>query len=728
MKKLKNFLGQRPLALGCLLIYFLFLLYSYGYWPRGGLVGFYEEVDRIYADAVEIQGSGRLISKTEKNERYHYALKSGHLTLLLVSKNEYPIGADVKFAGKVKSFSSARNDGEFDEEKYYRGQGYDVRVEAFATNVIAESKFPLLEILYQLKMRLKAVYEYGLYGEEAGIMSAIAIGDKAELSNDVKDFFKVAGLSHILAISGLHVSLVGSSIYRRLRNRGVSFLLAGGVSGTLVVLYGLLSGWSISARRSVLMYLIYLLSQIHGKCYDSFTSLAVVAVLTIFTTRGVVTSASFIFSYAAILGVSYTGKIQKRIFIKKRKHEELTLKKRLLKQLVFSTVLCIFLMPVTANFYFEIPVFNILTSLVLLPLITPLLLIGLLAGFIGIFFMESSKVLLYPCHLILFLLEFVSDMIARLRSTVIVGKPSPFLIVLFYILLVIPMTKRLHLPRRLIPVPLLLAVLLIVLPHPHKLRMDFLDVGQGDGIYLETKTYRAFFDGGSTSSSKLGRNTLLPFFKYHGVRSIDYWFVSHGDADHLNGLMQVLSENYTVKNLLISKYCVMSEEMTELISLARDKGVSVIYLDAGDSVRSKDSSISVLWPVNLCDDINENSLVLQVSTTDFSTLITGDIGKETEAKMVELGLVPKVDVLNVAHHGSRYSSDIAFLQRAAPTFAVISCSKTNRYGHPAPETIERLTSNDTTIFYTMTDGQITVRKGKDEEYIFTKLKRIRRAD
>ena len=207
MKKFNNFLGQRPLALGCLLIYFLFLLYSYGYWPRGGLVGFYEEIDRIYADAVEIQGGGRLISKTEKNERYHYALRSGSLTLLLVSKNEFPVGAMVNFAGKVKSFSNARNDGEFDEARYYRGQGYDVRVEASMIRVLAEPKFPILENLYRLKMRLKAVYEYGLSGEEAGIMSAIAIGDKAELSSDVKDFFKVAGLSHILAISGPHLNL-----------------------------------------------------------------------------------------------------------------------------------------------------------------------------------------------------------------------------------------------------------------------------------------------------------------------------------------------------------------------------------------------------------------------------------------------------------------------------------------------------------------------------------------
>jgi competence protein ComEC len=247
-----------------------------------------------------------------------------------------------------------------------------------------------------------------------------------------------------------------------------------------------------------------------------------------------------------------------------------------------------------------------------------------------------------------------------------------------------------------------------------------LDVGQGDGIYIATGDgTRYFIDGGSSDEKNLGKYTLLPFLKSNRINRIDYWFVSHADGDHISGLMEVLESGYEISTLLVSAEAPEDENLHALLSLAKECGVMIQYMKAGDVIRTKHTQMKCLYPFTemeqryprLAEDKNEMSLVLEyysanVKPGGFYGLFCGDISTEVEKLLVKEGMLKDVDLFKANHHGSKYSNGEVFLQEIKPEFVVISCGAGNRYGHPAPEAIHRMEAVGTEIFYTMEGGQI----------------------
>ena len=252
-----------------------------------------------------------------------------------------------------------------------------------------------------------------------------------------------------------------------------------------------------------------------------------------------------------------------------------------------------------------------------------------------------------------------------------------------------------------------------------------LDVGQGDGIYLQSSAGDHFFiDGGSTDVSKVGTYRILPFLKYHGIRKIDYWFVSHTDLDHINGLQECLESGYEIEHLVFSKAqkeCLEDgDAMEKLIQTAKKQGSRILYMEAGDRLVSGDLSLQCVGPTqeigrDFAGDGNAMSLCLLLTCGDFQGLFTGDIAMDQEAPLLAevqsvLGENVTLDFLKVAHHGSKYSSGEDFLDALAPEIALISCGKNNSYGHPGKETLERLENVMETgdIYITVDAGQIRI--------------------
>ena len=254
---------------------------------------------------------------------------------------------------------------------------------------------------------------------------------------------------------------------------------------------------------------------------------------------------------------------------------------------------------------------------------------------------------------------------------------------------------------------LLYAAIYLFAPGP--LRIHFLDVGQGDGIFFKMPSGNTWMvDGGSSNISRLGAYRLAPFLRSQGVRRLDFVIVSHPDIDHISGISDLLSAGWPVGRLIVASQAAGIDEGRELIRLAEEKGTEVVYLSQGQTIRDGKVALRCLYPADDPDinDTNEMSLVLELRYEAFSLLLTGDIGIPVEEELA--GRLSATSVLKVAHHGSGGSSGEAFLEKAAPPVAVISCGRNNLYGHPHPTALQRLADAGSQIYMTMEQGAILV--------------------
>ena len=213
-----------------------------------------------------------------------------------------------------------------------------------------------------------------------------------------------------------------------------------------------------------------------------------------------------------------------------------------------------------------------------------------------------------------------------------------------------------------------------------------LDVGQGDCLFWELPEGTTFLsDGGSTSVSDVGNYRIVPFLKARGVHKIDYLLISHMDQDHINGIKEVLEDgSIQVEQALLPGLQRKDDAYLEMEALLKNANVEKHCLNSGDLATQGDYSMRCLWPPveGQMDDRNKMSLVMEVEYGAFRMLLTGDIDEQAERQLAATGQLETVDILKVAHHGSRYSSSSEFLAQATPAVSLISCSATNRYGHP----------------------------------------------
>lgn len=245
-------------------------------------------------------------------------------------------------------------------------------------------------------------------------------------------------------------------------------------------------------------------------------------------------------------------------------------------------------------------------------------------------------------------------------------------------------------------------------------------MGQGDCTLIVTeKNKKILVDGGGSDNKNydIGKNITLPYLLDRRISNLDYILISHFDSDHVQGLYAVL-ENIKVKNVIISKQKENSENYEKFLKIAQVRGVNIIVVKAGDRISlDRNLYIDILWPLlneQITENpLNNNSIVAKLVYKDFSMLFTGDIEEVAEKAILKRYSsnlnVLKATVLKVAHHGSKTSSSIKFIEAVRPKFALIGVGKTNIFGHPADVTLESLKKIGAQIYRTDEDGEIVVR-------------------
>ena len=553
----------------------------------------------------------------------------------------------------------------------------------------------------------------------AGFLSAVLFGERAGMSEEETQLWRQAGAAHILAISGLHLTLIGMGLFSLLRKLRLSLTASALLAGGALALYALMTGLSVPTLRALIMFLYAIGARLLGRPPDRPTAVALASLLILLEDPAYLLDAGFQLSFAAVAVLALPGDEGR-----------------------YMTAARLFFIPLPLILwhYFELPLFGLLVNLVLIPLMPALLLFGA-AG------LALGGVAVYPATGLLFLIERGLGALGTLAPlTFITGRPALCQIGVYEGLLA-GLLFLLHRDRRkrrrflyLLSLPLL--VILLIRRPSKDFELTMLDVGQGDGFVLETPDRRTLIvDGGSSSVDRVGRDRLIPYLKYEGIRRVDYLFVTHMDEDHISGVVELLEAIKERRTSLRVETFVLPyrswagdpadgrydeeasamETYRKLAHLAEEAGARLFVMAKGDSLRVPAKSpdtcalyVEVLGPDPALAYKSENaaSLILSVSYGAFDVLMTGDIVDEGEAALSETLKAAEDDrsyeLLKAAHHGSKYSTPETFLDLVSPQAALISCGYHNLYGHPHRELLKRLTSREIAVSRTDRDGTVRV--------------------
>ena len=649
-----------------------------------------------------------------------------NVRVFLKKEEELKPGMQIFVKGILKEVEGPTNPGGFDSSQYYacRHIYYFMKKAVLLKKTSTYSGYH--QAMLMVKEKCRQILE-NTAGKDAPVFEAIVLGEKTGLDPEIRMRYQLAGIVHILAISGLHISILGMGLYKLIKRVGFGIWPAGIFSLAVMLQYGMMTGGSVSTLRAVTMFLIAMGARITGRIYDMPSAVSVTAMMILAESPAYLLDSGFLLSFGCVLGICVASERICALAGAKRKGT---------KVFCESVALWLVTLPVMLKFFGEASLAGLVLNLAVLPSVVVVLTGGVAAMILGFVSIPTGRVVIFPARVLLFLYERLCELAGRSRwCTWIGGEPEIWQITIYYAILVAVLligqyikesdqtkiSRKQHILRISGIVLLILSILTLgkqSFRHPFKtqtLQITCLDVGQGDGILIRTPDNKHYLiDGGSSSQSELGRYCLLPALKSMGISCLDGIFISHTDKDHLSGVQELLE--YMEKGLttIRAAYLVLPgwteppEAWTDLASAAQKAGIKTVTGNAGNIIRSGAAAFEILWPESTArgKDVNEEAMVMELTYGDFRMLFTGDIGADTEKKLLSAGCLNDIDCLKVGHHGSGYSSSEEFLKKVKPELSIISCSSTNTYGHPSPETVKRLKDCGSQIEYTMKNGAI----------------------
>lgn len=708
---------------GFLRMYFLELpKEAFGYLREGIWVSVKGEVSSVSAGyGTNVTLKGAVVTYGDKEYFVDGVL------VYLSGSSEIQTGSVIAVSGMLSSFGLPRNDGEFNTYEYYKSMGIYYRLEADKLSIIS-SRAGLAGKLLRIREYIRErIFDYSYDAKDAGTMTAMLLGDKTYLDKELKERFQDTGISHILVVSGLHVSLLGMGIFKLLRKL-FKYGVSCSVAGTCVVLYVIMTGFAVSGQRALIMFLISMLAEYLGRTYDMLTAIAAALLIILFDTPYLFLNCGFLLSFLAVMGIALLCPVLEDVSKWMCGYR--------LSSIMVSIAAMWATLPVSAAFFYEYPIFSILVNLLVIPCMPFLVILGI-AGVVGELVCGQGEILLKgPVHLVLAFFEKLSGIVSDFeKNKLLIGKPLLISALAVYMLLILvviihmlvkQLIKRNYkFPKvcksfwfRLCVWIFLVAGVSFVEIYALKLRntgselkVTMIDVGQGDSFFVELPDGETMLiDCGSSDISELYTERIVSFFKAHGVRRLDYVMISHGDEDHCNAVEDILGEDSGMEmGLLMLPYTKNDSMLEKLKQLAKTLNTEIVELKAGEDFSIGSVGFDVINPIgraSAAGDRNDNSLVVILSYGDFDMMFTGDIGAAREA-VIAAGL-RECEVLKVAHHGSKHSSGESFLDAVHPAIALISCSEGNSYGHPHEELLERLDKCGAKVYITAECGQVTI--------------------
>ncbi len=607
----------------------------------------------------------------------------------------------VTLRGDVAPAATKHNPGGFDYAGFLarRGVGAQVYVDEVLSFQPAAITF---------KERLRRGVGAGLAPEQAALMEAMTLGIRDNL-RDLRDVFAAAGLAHVLALSGLHIGVLIAALGLLLKPLGV---LRYPLMIAFVVAFAALVGATPSVLRATTMAVAVLLSLwLGGGRLEPWPALSLAALLALLWNPSGLFDLSFQLSYLAVIGILvFAGPTLRLIHISPLPwwHPKALLVGSLLVSLGAQAPL----LPLLAHTFGTVPVFGPVVNIVALPLATVLVPLGFVAGLLGTVSLPLATFLNHLTAPLAAALIWAANTSAAWPSLQW-GEIAPVGFTYYGVgafALALVSLGKLRLWRGLLVVAAALSASAFT-PAPHgDAEIVFLDVGQGDStlIRLPHRT-EILVDGGGTpfSDFDVGENTVVPALRALGVDELELVIASHADTDHIEGLASVLRD-MPVGGLVIGHPSSDSEVFGALIDAAEDRGVPITEVRRGEVITIGDARLDILNPpMEPFEASNDNSVAFILNALGSKALFLGDLPSEIE----DILAVPDIDILKVAHHGSRFSTSDTLLTAANPEQAVLSYGR-NNYGHPNPDVLARLKAHGAAVFATHEAGAVRLPLGQ----------------
>lgn len=709
---------------------------------KGEIVSFAQH----YEKSIKVMVDCKTISTPDQEEKN----VTGKIDLsIYFSSGPIPqFGDVVQFECTLHLPRNFGNPGAFDSVRQFKLKGLSARAYCDQSKIKILNEKESLDISTAL---LRAIEKFRLDftrfvsdhtgNSESGRAFASLITGKSELiTPDLRELFSKSGISHLFAISGLHLTIIGllfyASIYFALSLSPMQLItgnakkIAGSLTLIPMLLYSVFSGLSPSVIRSLIMAVVLLLAFVLEKEKDALSSLSLAGILILISDTAALFSISFQLSFLAVGFILCGMPLINRIV--------LTCNHPVLRKTVLAFFVSFFAslgtIPLTAYYFNIVSTAQLVSNLFLIPLIGVFVLsLGTICLFIFLIWPLVSIWIIYLCDRLISVSIVLCEQIIRIPySWLRVMSLDGFDVASIYLICIciyFMLTGKKRLSALATALVFAAGAIHIFQDLPvknpeEKLQITVLDVGQGSSSLIQTpQGYTILIDGGGfsdTSTFDTGKYILAPFLWRKKIHTLDYVILTHPESDHMNGLVYIFS-NFKVHTLIKNKNVSGSEAYQKIIDLCNQKRVRIWNPSSQDQIMYLGETRFLFSACDddlFTDDLNNASLVFKISYKDFSMLFPGDILSAREKRMVKSNPFDlKSNILLAPHHGSASSNSQGFLDKVNPGNVIVSCGRDNRYKFPNSKILNRYGEKGIRVFRTDMNGAIFISSNGGEPSI-----------
>ena len=658
MKKLKIILNSNIFLIFFIIITAIIVIYK---------------INNIKYPIIKTPIVGTVINIKKESNRYVLTIKNKYKYLVYFYGNEdISLGDKVLIDGKINKFNNNTIPNLFNYKKYMLSNNIYYSIKCNKLTVFSKNKNILYKIKNNIIERINKISNYKY-------LYTFLLGDKSYIDENVYNTYKINGISHLFAISGMHITLLSSIlllILNKIKKKNINYIIV----IIFLIFYLFLTNFTKSVIRSTMLFTFLFFNKILKINVKTYKVLIFIFCFNLIINSYNIYNTGFIFSYTISFYLIVFSSIINR-------HKNYFIK-------IFLTSFISFLVsiPILINNYYYINLMSIFNNIIFVPLVSLII------------FPLSILLLIIPkfefiYSIFVYVLENISIFISKFKLEIILCKMNYFAYIFYYLLISFVLYKIYK--KKYCYILLMIITILIHSNYNNLIKKEFIsfiDVGQGDSSIIYTQKETVLIDTGGNINYNISDN-LINFFKSSGIKKINYLILTHGDYDHMGEAIN-LANNFKVEKVIFN--CGEFNNLEkELIKVLNKKKIP--YFSCIKELNIDNNKLYFLQ-TNIYDNENDNSNVIYTEIDGYKFMFMGDAGVDKEKDILQKYNISDIDVLKVGHHGSKTSSSEKFIEEMNPKYSVISVGKNNRYGHPNKEVLNTLSKSN--IYRTDQDGSI----------------------